>query len=86
MDAHQTVEMLVEVAGKFGIECRTAPLGGSGGTMATLKGKQVFFIDAEAEAADQAHAIGAALADLDGLEDIFLIPQLRQFIEQCRSL
>ena len=85
MDAQQTVDMLLDLAEKLGIECRAAPLAGSGGAMALIKGKPVLFLDAEATPADQAHALGAALAKDDRLDDVFLVPQLRQFIDQCRE-
>jgi hypothetical protein len=84
MDPHWTVEMLTELAEKLGIECRAAPLGGSGGALCTIKGRQVLFVDTEADAAQQAHALGAALAGLD-LENVFIVPQLRQFLEHCRQ-
>lgn len=84
MDPHRIVEMLAELAEKLGIECRVAPLGGSGGALCTIKGRQVLFVDAEADVSQQAYALGTALAGLD-LETVFIVPQLRQFLDECRE-
>jgi hypothetical protein len=83
MDPHRIVELLTELAEKLGIECRVAPLGGSGGALCTIKGRQVLFVDAEADVSQQADALGSAFAAMD-LENVFLVPQLRQFLEDCR--
>jgi hypothetical protein len=84
MDPHGLVDMLLELIDKLGVQVRRVSMGGAGGGLCVLRGRPVLFVDADADAATQAHSIGAALAEREDLDAHFIVPQLRQFIESCR--
>ncbi len=69
MDSQDLLEHLAELASRLGISIRKADLGGSGGSLVNLKGRQILFIDTLAEATDQLERI---------------IPELRELLDQYK--
>jgi len=57
-------------------------MGGRGGGLCKFKNRTVFFVDAEASTADVAVTCARAVNELVDLEAIFILPQVRDFLEK----
>ena len=75
---------LLAVAAKLGITIRHARLGGSGGGLARFKSRQQLFIDLDADPADQLDQTARAVARIEGLDQVFLRPDLRTLLDELR--
>ena len=84
MDSQDLLEHLVELAAQLDISVRRADLGGFGGSLVKLRGQQILFIDTLADPADQLERIIPSFARLDSLDDIYIIPELRQLLDEYR--
>jgi DNA polymerase III delta prime subunit len=81
MNEQRILEELLEILEANGVTIRNEPLGGSGGGLCTVKGKQIFFVDTDAPAAEVAALCAAAVAKIVDIEKVYLKPQVRQLIE-----
>jgi hypothetical protein len=73
---------LLELAGQLGLEVRRLPLGGAGGGLATLRGKQILYLDTEADSAMQLERTAAGLSRLaERFESVYLKPAVRALLE-----
>ncbi|HIJ67395.1 MAG TPA: hypothetical protein HPP87_08385 [Planctomycetes bacterium] len=81
MEAEAVLEELLALLEQNGVIIRTEPMGGSGGGLCTIKDKQVFFVDAESATADTAALCAQAVRETVDLENIYLKPQIRAFLE-----
>lgn len=79
------LDELLMLSDRLGIEVRRERLGGGGGGLCGLRGRQVLFVDVESDAATQLDTCVAALAPLPEIESIYLTPSLRERIERHRS-
>jgi hypothetical protein len=73
---------LIELAEKLGIAVRHAHLGGSGGGLASFKGKRQLFIDLDADPADQLERTARAIAGVEGLDQMFVRPDVRALLDR----
>ena len=62
------------------VTIRSEPLGGEGGGLCTIKGKCVLFVDTEAPSIVTAAICAQSLPKVADIEQIFIKPQVRQFI------
>ena len=62
------------------VAIRNEPLGGSGGGLCTIKGKRIFFVDSNAPSIVTAAICAESLPKVVDIEQIFIKPQIRQFI------
>lgn len=84
MDSQALLEHLAELAAQLDISVRRTDLGGSGGSLISLRGQQILFIDTLADPADQLERIIPDFAQLGGLDDIYIIPELRELLEEYK--
>ena len=84
MNSQQLLDQLVELLQQMDIEVRTSELGGSGGSLVTLKGKQILFLDSLADPADQLDRLIPTVAHLPSLDEIYIIPELRELLDEYR--
>lgn len=85
MDTQQLLDDLLELAQRLGIEIRWAALGGEGGGLCTMKGRQVLFIDQSADVATQCERCLADLASLPEIDTTFIQPKLREQLDRWRG-
>ena len=85
MEEYRILEELVTLLETAGVNIRREPLGGSGGGLCTVKGKQIFFLDTEANSTDMAAICVQAIEKVVEIENIYIRPIVRQFIEEHRS-
>ncbi len=81
MNEQRILEDLLTLLESNGVVIRREPLGGGGGGLCKIKGQNLFFYDTEADSADLAVLAAEAVAKLVDIENIYLRPEVRQFIE-----
>ena len=84
MNAYDLQERLVELISQLGISVRRADLGGAGGSLVRLRGKDVLFLDTSADPDDQLQRLAPEVARLPGLDNIYIIPELRELLEEYK--
>jgi len=82
MDQKAITEYLLGLLEKNNIAVRTESLGGRGGGVCRLKDRTVVFVDSQASAAETAAMCARAVNDLVDTESIYVVPQVRDFLEK----
>ena len=77
-----TFEELLEVARRLGLEVRHVHLGGSGGGLASFKGKRQLFVDMDADPEEQLDRTVDAMASMPEIGNVFLRPDVRELFER----
>jgi len=81
MNERAIMEELLALLESNGVAIRNEPLGGNGGGLCTVKGQHTLFVDTNAPAVATAAICAEAVAKLIDIEQIYVKPQVRQFIE-----
>ena len=81
MNEQRIVEELLALLEAKGVTIRHEPLGGGAGGLCTIKGQHIFFVDTQSPSADTSAVAAEAVAKLVDIENIYLRPEIRQFIE-----
>jgi hypothetical protein len=81
MNEQGIMEELLALLEANDVTVRNEPLGGSGGGLCTVKGKRILFVDTEAPSIVTATICAESLPKVADIEQIFIKPQVRQFIE-----
>jgi len=81
MNERAIMEELLALLESNGVAIRNEPLGGNGGGLCTVKGQHTFFVDTHAPSIATAALCAEAVAKVVDIEQIYLKPQIRQFIE-----
>lgn len=84
-DTAEKLEAIVNLAAQMGIEIRREPLGGEGGGLCKLRGRQVLFIDTLADTTTRYERSVAAIAALGEIDQHFVRPDVREDIERSRQ-
>ena len=79
------LEELVMILESNGVAIRREPLAGGAGGLCTVSGRHIFFIDTQAPSIEVASVAAEAIAKLIDIENIYLRPEIRQFIESHGS-
>jgi len=85
VDLQSKLTALMELAERLGIDVRRVPLGGEGGGICTLQGREVLFLDSSADLATQWARSLAGLAQLPEIDKVYVIPELREEIDAVRG-
>jgi len=85
MDVSAQIDMIVELLERLEVEVRRERMGGSGGGLCRMRGRQVMFIDEDADAATRLERCVEGLAALTQSESVYLPPELRERVERARS-
>ncbi|KPK36287.1 MAG: hypothetical protein AMJ65_16375 [Phycisphaerae bacterium SG8_4] len=80
MNEQQILEELLALLETNKVTIRKEPLGGSGGGLCTVKGRRVLFVDTEAPSIVTAAICAQSLPKVADIEQIYIKPQVRQFI------
>jgi len=81
MNEQSILDELLVLLEANGVTTRNEPLGGSGGGLCTIKGQRIFFLDTQASSAVSAAICAEAVQKVVDVEQIYLKPQVRQYIE-----
>lgn len=85
MDTDALLTELLGLAERLGVEIRHVYLAGTGGGLCVVRGKPVLFVDSAAPLAERLARTATDLAGLDGLEECYLLPEVRQVLEHYRD-
>jgi len=85
MNKQRIVEELVALLEQNGVAIRSEPLAGSGGGLCTIKGEKIFFVDTQASSAEMAAVCADAVSKVLDVENIYIRPEVRQFIENIAN-
>ncbi|MBL7188481.1 MAG: hypothetical protein ISS70_19315 [Phycisphaerae bacterium] len=81
MNEQGILEELLSLLETNDVTIRNEPLGGSGGGLCTIKGRRILFVDTEAPSIVSAAICAQSLPKVADIEQIYIKPQVRQFIE-----
>jgi len=81
MNARAILEELLALLEANGTAIRSEGLGGSGGGLCTVNGRNIFFLDTEAPSAEIAALAAQAASRIVDIEKVYIKPQVRRFIE-----
>ncbi len=76
------LEELLLVLEQNNVHIRREPLGGRGGGLCKIKDKHILFVDTQANAADMAAICAQAVHQTLDIENIYIKPQVRRFLEK----
>ena len=79
------MEELLAVLEANGVAIRDEPLGGNGGGLCAVKGRRIFFVDTQAPSAVVAAMCAQAVPKVVDIEQIYIKPEVRQFIESYNN-
>ena len=85
MENEKLMNELLDLAERLEVEVRHECFGGDGGGLCRLRDRQVLFVDTDASPADQLDRTTAALAELNGLDNLYILPEIRQRLESYRN-
>ena len=81
MNDQRILDDILALLEAYGVTVRPEPLGGSAGGLCCVKGKNIFFLDTQSTAAQNAVLCAEAVAKILDIENIYLRPEIRGFIE-----
>jgi hypothetical protein len=81
MNEQNILDELLALLEANGVTIRNEPLGGSGGGLCSIKGESIFFVDTQASSAVSAAMCAEVVSKVVDVEQIYVKPQVRQFIE-----
>jgi len=81
MDNQNILYELLSLLEQKNIEIRKEPLQGSGGGLCSVKGRYLFFLDTQAPTTKTAPLAAKAVAKLVNTDNIYIKPQVREFIQ-----
>ena len=85
MNTQRMLEELLGLLESGDVIIRDEPLGGSGGGFCSVKGERIFFLDTQAPSAVKAAACAEAVLQVMDIEQVYIKPEVRQFIENHRN-
>ena len=81
-DSH--LNAVIDVFSRLEVSVRRERLGGGGGGLCTIRGKQVLFVDLDADVATRLDQSILALSTVPGLDAVYVVPAIRERIERIR--
>ena len=81
MNEQRILEELLALLEANSVAIRDEPLGGSGGGLCAVKGRQIFFVDTQAPSEVVAAICAQAVSNVVDIEQVYIKPEVRQFIE-----
>ena len=86
MEEQRILEELLELLEANDVKIREEPLGGSGGGLCLIKGENLFFRDTQATSFLSATLCAKAIVKVVDIEQIYIRPEIREFIENYGEL
>ncbi|MHC4637119.1 MAG: hypothetical protein ACYTBP_17035 [Planctomycetota bacterium] len=82
MNQQQILEELIGLLEENTVTVRSEPLGGGGGGLCSIKGKNIFFLDTQSSSAELSALAAEAVAKIVDIENIYIRPEVRMIIEK----
>jgi hypothetical protein len=80
MDDSLILEELLTVLEQNGVSIRRDQMGGAGGGLCKISGKQTCFVDIDADSSQNAEICARAVEKVVDIENVYLRPAVREFI------
>ncbi len=84
-DVESQRDAILSYLADLGVMVRLERLGGSGGGMCVVGTSRTHFVDLDADVATQVDRAAASLASLPGVDDIYLIPAIRERVVRAQT-
>lgn len=84
MEEQAILEQLLAILEENNIAVRTEPIEGLAAGLCKIKGKMIFFVDKNAQPADVAPICARVVHETVDIQDIYLKPLVREFLEKNR--
>jgi len=84
MNQRQILEELVSLLETNGIQVREEPLSGGRGGLCTVRGRAIMFLGSDTGVQDNSDACAEAVNRAINIEELYIKPQVRQYIEAHR--
>ena len=81
MNKQSILDELLALLEQNDVTVRTDALGGGSGGLCKIKDKVIFFVDTQSSASENAEICARAVAELIEIEQIYIRPEIREFIE-----
>jgi hypothetical protein len=81
MNEQSILDELLVLLEANGVTIRNEPLGGNGGGLCTIKDQRIFFVDTQASSIVSAAMCAEAVSKVVDVEQVYIKPLIRQFIE-----
>jgi hypothetical protein len=81
MNKQRILEELLIILEANGVKIREEPLGGNGGGLCSIKGQRTFFVDTQAPSAEMAEICAEAVSQVVDIEQMYIRPEIREYIE-----
>jgi hypothetical protein len=82
MNTETLLDELLQLLEKAGVQIRMEPMGGGGGGMFTVKGKNTVMLDSQASTAERAAVCARAVGQVVKVEEVYMRPEVRLFVER----
>jgi hypothetical protein len=82
MNTEGLLDELLALLENAGVAIRIEPMGGGGGGMYTVKGKNTVMLDSQASTTERAGVCARALVNVIDIEAVYMKPEVRQFVER----
>ena len=82
MDEHHILKTLVDLLEANRIKVRRELLEDGPGGLCRIGRKRILFLDSRAQPNDQAKICASALAEVVDIDNIYLLPDVREFVEK----
>ena len=82
MNTEGLLDELLQLLEKAGVEVRVDAMGGGGGGVCSVRGRNIVFLDSQGATMERAAVCAKALARAVDLEQIYMRPEVRQFVER----
>lgn len=86
MNKQQILDEMLELLDASAVTVRREPLGGSGGGLCCINGKNIFFLDTQSDDGELLQNCSDAVLKMVNIEDIYIRPEVRQYIEIRSSI
>lgn len=86
MDQQQILEELVSLLETNGVQVRHEPLSGQPGGLCRVRGRPIMFLGSDTCVQDNVDACAEAVDQAINIEELYIKPQVRQYIESHRSV
>ena len=81
MDEHHILKTLIDLLEANRIKIRRELLEDGPGGLCRIGKERILFLDSRAQPDDQAEVCAAALAEVVDIDNIYLLPDVREFVE-----
>jgi hypothetical protein len=85
MDSAAILDELLALLEAQNVVIRRDAIGGSGGGLCNIKGKNIFFFDTDATTAETAAKCAEALVKITDVEKLYIKPQVRELVEKFKT-